>query len=308
VEFGREAKRFNLGNSMAEDSMGEAALDLDRQPPQTVEALRAEIMRQYDLASRRMKQVASFVLDKPEDVAFETLAIVADRAGVQPSTIVRFAQSLGYPGASQMQKVIRDELLASHISLAYGERARQFNEAADASGRDPASSILDEYAEADILSLTHLRQSISAAQIDEAVAAIAKAETVYITGFRRAFPAASYLAYALQRAGKRTCFIDGTGGLWANQIRSIRANDLLIAISFRPYSEETVKCHSIAVEQNAAVLAITDSNVSPLNKGARQTLLVREAEVRSFRSLTSTLCLVQSLIIAYAFASQGEKT
>ena len=81
-------------------------------PPQTVEALRAEIMRQYDMASRRMKQVASFVLDKPEDVAFETLAVVADRAGVQPSTIVRFAKTLGYPGASQMQKVIRDEMLA----------------------------------------------------------------------------------------------------------------------------------------------------------------------------------------------------
>src|SRR5437016_3137918 len=103
-------------------------------PPRTVESLRAEIMRQYDNASRRMKQVASFVLDKPEDVAFETLAVVADRAGVQPSTIVRYAKTLGYPGASQMQKIIRDELLASHISLAYGERARHFSETAGVGG------------------------------------------------------------------------------------------------------------------------------------------------------------------------------
>ncbi|MBW8882243.1 MAG: MurR/RpiR family transcriptional regulator, partial [Asticcacaulis sp.] len=257
-------------------------------PPETVEALRAEIMRQYELSSRRMKQVASFVLDKPEDMAFETLAVVADRAGVQPSTIVRFAKSLGYPGASQMQKVIRDELLASHISLAYGERARQFSAAADTAGRGSAGAILDEYAEADILSLTHLRQSVTAAQLDDAVAAVAKAGTVYIAGFRRAFPAAAYLAYALQRAGKRTCFIDGTGGLWANQIRGIGAGDLLIAISFRPYAEETVKCHATALEQGATVLSITDSNVSPLVKGAHQVLLVREAEVRSFRSLTAT--------------------
>lgn len=292
--------------SKADTTAGEEDVVANVPPPQTVEALRAEIMRQYDMASRRMKQVASFVLDKPEDVAFETLAIVADRAGVQPSTIVRFAKSLGYPGASQMQKVIRDELLASHITLAYGERVRQFSEAAEASGRDPAGTILDEYAEADILALTHLRQSVSAAQIDAAVAAIVAADTVYIAGFRRAFPAASYLAYALQRAGKRTCFIDGTGGLWANQIRGIRENDLLIAISFRPYSEETVKCHALALEQGASVLAITNSNVSPLVKGAGQALLVREAEVRSFRSLTATLCLAQSLIIGYAFASQAE--
>ena len=274
-------------------------------PPQTVEALRAEIMRQYDMASRRMKQVASFVLDKPEDVAFETLAVVADRAGVQPSTIVRFAKTLGYPGASQMQKVIRDEMLASHITLAYGERARQFNEAGG--GEEAADTILDEYVEADILALNHLRQSVTSTQITEAVDAMVKARTIYIAGFRRAFPVASYLAYALQRAGKRISFIDGTGGLWSNQARGIGADDLLIAISFRPYAEETVKCHALALEQGATVLAITDSNVSPLVKGAAQALLLREAEVRSFRSLTSPLCLAQSLVIAYAFATQDEE-
>ncbi len=272
--------------------------------PQTVEALRAEIMRQYDMASRRMKQVASFVLDKPEDVAFETLAVVADRAGVQPSAIVRFAKSLGYPGASQMQKVIRDELLASHITLAYGERARQFNEHAASSGAPSGNAVLDEYAEADILALSHMKQSITAAQIEQAVSAIAESGTVYIAGFRRAFPAASYLAYALQRAGKRTCFVDGTGGLWANQIRGITRDDMLIAISFRTYAEETVRCHNVAVEQGATVLSVTDSNVSPLVKGAQHVLLVREAEVRSFRSLTATMCLMQSLVVAYAFATQ----
>ena len=75
-----------------------ADLDTDEtiagDPPQTVEALRTEIVRLYDDSSRRMKQVASFVLDKPEDMAFETLAVVAERAGVQPSTIVRFANSI----------------------------------------------------------------------------------------------------------------------------------------------------------------------------------------------------------------------
>jgi DNA-binding MurR/RpiR family transcriptional regulator len=288
--------------------MADEHADLDAanlNPPQTVEALRAEIMRQYDMASRRMKQVASFVLDKPEDVAFETLAVVADRAGVQPSTIVRFAKTLGYPGASQMQKVIRDEMLASHITLAYGERARQFSESGG--GEETADTILDEYVEADVLALNHLRQSVTSAQLTQAVDAMVKARTIYIAGFRRAFPVASYLSYALQRAGKRISFIDGTGGLWSNQARGIGPDDLLIAISFRPYAEETVKCNALAVEQGAQILAITDSSVSPLVKGAGQALLLREAEVRSFRSLTATLCLAQSLVIAYAFATQGEE-
>jgi DNA-binding MurR/RpiR family transcriptional regulator len=271
--------------------------------PATLEALRAEIMRQFDGASRRMKQVATYVLDKPEDMAFETLAVISERSGVQPSAIVRFAKQLGYPGASQMQKIIRDELLASHISLTYGERARQFAEEKGDQGQ--GASFLDEFAEADALSLSHLRDSIGQAQINAAVAAIQAARTVYIVGFRRSFPPAAYLAYALQRAGKRTFFADGAGGLWGNQLRGITDEDLLIAISFRPYAEETVACHGYALERGAPVIAITDSNVSPLTRGAEQTLLVREAEVRAFRSLTSTLCLVQSLVVAYVFASQN---
>ncbi|MBP2159155.1 MULTISPECIES: MurR/RpiR family transcriptional regulator [Asticcacaulis] len=289
---------------MSADMLGEDGdPDTTVEAPDTLETLRSTIVQVYEDLSRRMKQVATFVLDKPEDVAFETLAVIAERADVQPSAIVRFAKILGYPGASQMQKVIRDELLANHMTLAYGERARQFT-AASGEADGATDNILGEYVEADLVSLNHLRQSISAAQIREANAAIAQASTVYIAGFRRAFPPASYLAYALQRAGKRTCFIDGTGGLWANQIRGIQPDDLLIAISFRPYAEETVKCHAIALERGAPILSITDSNVSPLVKGSGQVLLVRDAEVRSFRSLTATLCLVQSLVISYAFASQ----
>lgn len=273
--------------------------------PQTLDALRTAIMRQYDDASRRMKQVASFVLDKPEDVAFETLAVVAERADVQPSTLVRFAKTLGYAGASQMQKVIRDELLSSHISLAYGERARAFG-ASEGAGDEALSTILDEFAEADILALTHLRQSVSEDQIRTSVEAIIAADNVYIAGFRRAFPVASYLAYALQRAGKRVVFLDGAGGLWEQQARGIRAEDLLIAISFRPYAEETVRCHALALERGAQVLSITDSNVSPLVKTGHQSLLLRDSEVRAFRSLTAPLCLAQSLVVAYAFAITPE--
>jgi DNA-binding MurR/RpiR family transcriptional regulator len=78
-------------------------------------------------------------------------------------------------------------------------------------------------------------------------------------------------------------------------------NDLLLAISFHAYAEETITCAKIAAERGAPVLAITDSAVSPLAALAAEVLLVREAEVRNFRSLAVSLCLAQSLVIAYAF-------
>src|SRR5262245_61768191 len=79
--------------------------------PKDLESLRTDIGRRYDDLSPRLKQVAKYVLDHPYDVALQTLAVIANRCKVQPSTIVRFAKTFGYEGASDIQKLFRDEIL-----------------------------------------------------------------------------------------------------------------------------------------------------------------------------------------------------
>jgi DNA-binding MurR/RpiR family transcriptional regulator len=74
-----------------------------------VEALRARIVQRYEGLSPRLKQVAAYALEHPNDIGLETLAVIAKRCKVQPSTIVRFAKTFGYDGASEMQKLYRDE-------------------------------------------------------------------------------------------------------------------------------------------------------------------------------------------------------
>src|SRR3546814_7460630 len=82
----------------------------------------------YDGLSRRLQQIARYVLDHPNEVALETLAVIAQRADVQPSAIVRFAKGFGFAGASQMQRLFRDGLLSENAALGYGERVRQRSE------------------------------------------------------------------------------------------------------------------------------------------------------------------------------------
>ena len=102
--------------------------------PTNSEKLRAEIVKNYDGLSPRLQQVAKYVLDNPNDMALQTLAVIADRCHVQPSTIVRFAKSFGYDGASQMQELFRDEMLTQPPSPSYAERIRQYNRRAGANG------------------------------------------------------------------------------------------------------------------------------------------------------------------------------
>lgn len=275
--------------------------------PATADELCAEIVLRYESLSKRLKQIARYILDEPNDIALETLAVIASRCDVQPSTIVRFAKSFGFEGASQMQRLFRDGLLSNNVALGYSERVRQLNEATSAASAKPAD-LLAEFVEGNILALQNLLQTVSRAEIRAAVDLIAKADTVHVVGFRRSFPVASYLVYSLLQAGKRAVFIDGVAGLAMAQVQAIGPHDLLIAVSYHPYAAETVAIVEAARENGAKVLAISDSLVSPVAKPADLVLQTRESEVRKFRSLSASMCLAQALVINFAFESSRGKS
>lgn len=275
--------------------------------PRDLAALRAEIVRRHDSLSPRLKQVAQFVLDHPNDTGFETLAVIAERCHVQPSTVVRFAKALGYGGASDMQRLFRDEILASAPSPSYAERIRQFAQRADDVDRLSPHDLMLEFADSNIIALEHLKRSLAKADLDAAVALIRAAPAIYIVGLRRSFPVASYLAYALRHVGDtRAYLLDGVAGMLVEQGGMIRHGDLLIAISFRPYAQETADLVEKARERGARLIAISDTRLSPVARDADVVFETKDAEVRQFRSLTASLCLAQALVISYAF--QGERS
>lgn len=272
-------------------------------PPATADELRAAILARYESLSKRLQQIARYVLDEPNAVALETLAVLADRSGVQPSAIVRFAKSFGYDGATQMQRLFRDGLLSGAASLGYGERVRQFSETVDGKAIGDPAQVLAEFIEGNILALQNLGEIVDARDMAAAVGMIAEADTVYVAGFRRSFPVAAYLAYSLHQVDKKTVFIDSVGGMTRQQVHSITGADLMIAVSYHPYAEEAVQLIEDAVERRCKVLSISDSLVSPVAKPASLVLQVREAEIRKFRSLSASMCLAQALVISYAFAT-----
>ena len=272
-------------------------------PPASAEELRAAILVRYESLSKRLQQIARYVLDEPNAMALETLAVLAERTGVQPSAIVRFAKSFGFDGATQMQRLFRDGLLSGTAPMGYGERVREFTQTVEGKAVGDPGQVLGEFVEGNVLALQNLGRIVGREDLARAVKLISQAETVYVAGFRRSFPVAAYLAYSLMQVDKRTVFIDSLGGMSLQQVHAITAKDLLIAVSYHPYAEETVHVVDAAVAQGCGVLSISDSLVSPVAKPATQVLQVREAEIRKFRSLSASMCLAQALVISYAFAA-----
>lgn len=272
---------------------------------ETLEALRGDIVRRYEELSPRLQQVAQYVLENPNDIALQTLAVIAERSKVQPSTIVRFAKTFGYEGASDMQALFRDEMLTQAPSPSYAERIRQFNRRAGAAGALAPQDVMQEFADSNILALEHLKSSVRKADLERAVDMIRAANAVYIVGLRRSFPVAAYLAYALRHVDKRAHLLDGVAGMLAEQSTMLTPKDLLIAISFHPYAPETVDIVAATRQQKTRIIAITDSRLSPIAGQADIAFEIKDAEVRQFRSLTASLCLAQTLVISYAFEMEG---
>ncbi len=276
-----------------------------RTPPATAEEFRSLLLEHYDGLSKRLKQVARYVLDQPNEIALETLAVIAERCGVQPSAIVRFAQSFGFSGASQMQRLFRDGLLSANTAIGYGERVRKFSESVSRTAA--GEGLLSEFVDGNILALQNLSETVSERDMRAAVELIAKAEVIHVAGFRRAFPISAYLAYSLQQMGKHVQFIDGVGGLSRPQANTIDDRDLLIAVSFHPYAPETVDLTEIAARNGGKILSISDSRVSPIAKPADVALQVHDSEVRSFRSLAASMCLAQAVVIGFAYEAERNR-
>ena len=254
--------------------------------------LRSDLVAKRDQLSPRLRQIVDFALHNPNDMALETIAVIADRARVPRSSLIRFAQAFGYDGFSAMQRVFRDQLVERTAD--YAERIRGLRRSDVASG--PAS-VLDRLAAAGIGALEHLRGTTPPEQIERAVALLASADAVHVVGQRRAFAVAAYLAYAIGQLGLRTHLVDGIGGMTMHQADFIGRRDALIAVSFRPYAAETLEVSRRAAEHGAAILALTDGPLSPLLALAGVAFEIEDAELQGFRALSATMCLALTLVV-----------
>jgi DNA-binding MurR/RpiR family transcriptional regulator len=259
--------------------------------------LKVRIAARYNKLPKRLKQISEFVLEHPNYVALDTVVENARRAGVPPSALVRFAQVLGYSGFREMQRVFQSPLLLRAPS--YAERARDLRHA-HPRGRNELHGLLAGFCTGSIVALEHLPELISSRDLNRAVNIMVKARQLHIVAHRRSFAAAGYLAYALALAGKPTHLLHGLGGLLAEQCRLIEPADALIAISFMPYAPETLAVVENLAGRSVPVVALSDGKLSPLARHSKVLFEIKEAEIKGFRSLTSTMVVAQALAVGLA--------
>lgn len=274
--------------------------------PTQLTILQDEIRRRYDTLSKRLKQVARYILDNSNSVAFDTVASIAQQADVPPSTLIRFANAFGFSGFNEMKQMFKQHLMEETAN--YTERARLFRQTTtdDATPPETPTEILNMFTMVNTQALQQLAMQTSGEDLQRAVALLAEAENIYVIGLRRSFSVASYLTYALRHLDRKAVLIDGLGGMFTEQLSLVGPKDVVVAVSFSPYAREVVELVELGAQRKARQIAITDSQVSPLAAFSDVCFVVREAQVDGFRSQVASLCLAQTLAVSLALNSSKD--
>jgi DNA-binding MurR/RpiR family transcriptional regulator len=264
--------------------------------------LHAEMLAVFDRIPRQLQAAARWALDHPQDVALLTVREQAKRAGVVPATMTRLAQRLGFDGYDAVRDLYAESLRRRASSAVFLPKAEELVARRKLKGE---ASLAHDLIDTLVHQMAGLAQADALARLAAAVDVLAKARRVHVLGQRSCYPVAFHFAYVFGLAGGRVRLLDAPGGIGADALRDAGKGDALLAISVKPYTRTTVEITRYAARRGVAVVAITDSAVSPLARLASAAILVPTESPSFFHTVTPAFAVVEALAALLA-AAGGE--
>ena len=248
--------------------------------------------------SKGQRLIAQYLLEHYDRAAYMTASKLGALAQVSESTVVRFANELGFEGYPEMQRALQ-ELTRTNLTA-----AQRMEVAGNLFDRD---TVLDKVLLGDADKIRHTLEGIDRTAFAAAVDRIVAARNIYILGVRSSASLADFLTFNFRMIFDNVRAVVGTTGTEIfEQILDIGPQDVLIAISFPRYSTRTVRAVEYAKRAGADVVAITDSVTSPLAAGADQ-LLTAKSDMASFvDSLVAPLSIINAMVAAVSLSKTEE--
>jgi len=257
------------------------------------------IKAEFATLSAGMQTVGTYILEHPADVALLSMREQARRAGVQPATMTRFAQRLGYSGYDEIRGIFAASMRGGQTDFrarADELAARREQMGAPTLTRDLAEALVERVAV--VRDPDHIEAMAGAALI------LSKARQIFCLGHRSCYAPAFHFAYVAGLYGAPTWLLDAPGGLGADALSGAGAADSMLAVSFAPYTRATIEIAESARANGVRVVAITDRAASPLARMADRTIKV-PADLTGSMHVASPAFAVAEMLAALVVASAG---
>jgi len=235
------------------------------------------------------RKIAEVLAGEPQTVAFGTVAQVARRAGTSGPSVVRLAVKLGYEGFVDLQADVQSEL------------ARQLGPARDRIRQRPPADLLERVQAAEQDNVVSTLHAINPQNLELSVARLAdRRRRVWVLAGEVMAPIGSVLAGQLAQLRDGVTQVAGSEVAVSRALAGLESEDTLVAIDIRRYERSLVSVVRWAADRGAAVIALTDSPLSPLASASEQTFFVSARGIGPFDSLTGGIALATALVTAVA--------
>ncbi|ADZ69531.1 MurR/RpiR family transcriptional regulator [Polymorphum gilvum] len=255
--------------------------------PETMPALRQCLAGLATDAPPQLAKLAHWLIDRPEEIAFNSVRMLAALADCNANTVVRLARTLGHTGYDPLRAAVQEMLRTPPSGYAARAAALATRGAADVFAEMKSAA----HANIDLLFTPELSAGLS-----ECIDALLNARQVHCIGVRSCFAVAHYFTYVGAMAFPNIRPAPGQPGQILDTLSACTPDDVVIAVSYEDYSLEVVRGCQIARESGARVLALTDSYASPIAEGAWQVIRLPMAGPHLLPSLVTAFHLVELLL------------
>lgn len=249
----------------------------------------SNIQSQYTRLSKGQKLIAQYILNNYDKVAFMTACKLGETVGVSESTVVRFANALGYSRYPKLQAALQELIKNKLTTVQRVEMAHDYSD---------DFAILNKVLKSDIDNIRSTLEEIDERAFKEASNKLLRARKIYILGMRSSFVVAQYLGFYLDIILDNVHIIRMDMGDAFEQIVRINEEDVIVAISFPRYSKKSYQIVNYAKEKGAHVISLTDSLFAPVASLADNTLLVKSNMASFVDSLVPALSISNALAIS----------
>lgn len=239
---------------------------------------------------RGLRSVAKYMIDHPSDFGLDPIRVTAKKAGVSTYTLVRLAERMGFGGYDEMRAPFRQALVSA---AAVVEPPAWIDSLRDSGGlgRLQADSALNAMA---IVQRTLEQQKPN--QMERVVDMLMAAPNVYLTAVRASYSLAYYLHYVGRMALPSLQLIPRHMNSPIDELHSAQPGDVVIAITFTPYSRETIDACVFARRKGVQLVMISDSEIVSPDFSADETLIVSVLSTYHFGCYAGATALIEMLI------------
>lgn len=240
--------------------------------------------------SRSQKAIARYIIDHLEEVGYLSAEELGRKGNTSSSTVVRFAQSLGFNGYPELQKAARDE-------YRLGATARPVVHE-DQLGFSIEEDVLTRSLRTDVLSLEETISKNSLERFNRAVHMLTEAGTVLVVGLHEASVVAQHASYVFELLGIPCLAVTDSTESNVARLARLGPGDVLIAVGFRRAHSVTISFAEKAAAQDADVVVVTDNSLSELADKGTVTLYADIDSTFFAHSLVGPISLVSALAAA----------